>query len=101
MKTLTRQDLSDALTRSCALTSKEAQRFVEDMFETISPNLEETRQVKLSSFGTFEVQHKGPRMGRSPKKGIEVPIPALKRVGFNASQTLRNRVKDAPPSKKR
>jgi len=48
--------------------------------------------VKLSAFGSFVIRNKGPRTGRNPKTGIEVPIPPRTVVVFKASDVLRKRL---------
>jgi integration host factor subunit alpha len=47
---------------------------VESVLQHISDALVDGETVKISSFGTFSVRDKGPRVGRNPKTGEEVPI---------------------------
>jgi len=45
-------------------------------------------QVKLRSFGTFNVREKRGRIGRNPKTGVEAPICPRKVLTFKASPVL-------------
>jgi len=48
--------------------------------------------VKISSFGSFFVRHKGQRVGRNPKTGDEVPILPRRVLVFRASNVLKNQI---------
>ena len=58
---------------------------VELVFKEITNRLEDGEMVKLSSFGSFVVRSKGPRMGRNPKTGKEVPITPRRVMVFKPS----------------
>jgi integration host factor subunit alpha len=51
--------------------------------------------VKLSSFGSFVVRTKGPRISRNPKTGKEVPITPRRVMVFKPSAILRERLVSA------
>jgi integration host factor subunit alpha len=54
--------------------------------------LERGEPMKLSAFESFVVRSKGPRTGRNPKTGVEVPIAPRRVVVFKASDVLRERL---------
>jgi integration host factor subunit alpha len=89
---VTRVDLVEAVYRRVGLSRAESARLVELVFREITDCLERGETVKLSSFGSFIVRTKGPRVGRNPKTGIEVPIARRQVVVFKASDTLRKRL---------
>ena len=91
-KTITRADLSDAVYQKVGLSRIESARFVELVLEEIADCLELGETVKLSSFGSFVVRKKGQRMGRDPKTGKEVPIPARRVMVFKPSAVLKQRI---------
>lgn len=91
-KTLTRLDLTEALRRNCGVRKKDGSKLVDDVLECIMQGLVEDGEVKLSSFATFTVASKPPRMGRNPKTGEEQPISARKVVRFRASHLMKSRV---------
>ena len=66
---------------------------LEDILEEIVVSLENGKDVKLSSFGTFSVKNKRERVGRNPKTGVEAKISARRVVTFHSSNLVRKRIK--------
>src|SRR5579862_9627456 len=91
---VTRVDLIDAVYRTVGLSRAESARLVELVLHEITDCLDRGETVKLSSFGSFVVRHKGPRAGRNPKTGVAVPIPPQRAVVFKPSDVLRKRLAD-------
>jgi integration host factor subunit alpha len=89
---VTRADLIDAVHRTVGLSRSESARLVELVSKEITDCLERGETVKLSSFGSFVVRNKGPRTGRNPKTGIEVPIAPRRVLVFKSSRTLRKKL---------
>jgi integration host factor subunit alpha len=89
---VTRIDLVEAVYRRVGLSRAESARLVELVFKEITDCLERGETVKLSSFGSFIVRTKGPRVGRNPKTRVEVAIAPRQVVVFKASDTLRKRL---------
>jgi integration host factor subunit alpha len=89
---VTRVDLVEAVYRRVRLSRAESAGLVELVFKEITDCLEGGETVKLSSFGSFIVRTKGPRVGRNPKTRVEVPIAPRQVVVFKASDTLRKRL---------
>ncbi|MBK5928379.1 integration host factor subunit alpha [Rhodobaculum claviforme] len=91
-KTLTRMDLSEAVFRNVGLSRNESATLVESVLQHISDSLVQGETVKISSFGTFSVRDKGPRVGRNPKTGEEVPISPRRVISFRPSHIMKDRV---------
>lgn len=89
---LTKADIAEHLFTGIGLTKREAKEIVEMFFNHISKALEGGKQVKLSSFGNFELHDKKARPGRNPKTGEEIPVSARRVVTFRSGQKLRARV---------
>ena len=87
-----RVDLAEAVYRRVGLSRAESARLVELVLREITDCLERCETVKLSAFGSFVVRRKGPRTGRNPKTGVEVPIQPRRVLVFKASDTLRERL---------
>ena len=62
------------------------------MLNEISDSLVHGDNVKISSFGSFVVRHKGGRVGRNPKTGEEVPIEPRRVLVFRPSQVMKDRI---------
>lgn len=91
-KTLTRMDLSEAVFREVGLSRNESAQLVESVLQHMSDALVRGETVKISSFGTFNVRDKGPRVGRNPKTGEEVPIHPRRVLSFRPSHIMKDRV---------
>jgi integration host factor subunit alpha len=91
-RTVTRADLSEAVYQEVGLSRNESADLVESVLNEISDALVRGEMVKLSSFGSFAVRHKGERIGRNPKTGEEVPILPRRVLVFRASHVLKNRI---------
>ena len=91
-KTVTRVDLCEAVYQKVGLSRTESSTFVELVLKEISDCLEKGETVKLSSFGSFMVRHKGQRIGRNPKTGTEVPISPRRVMVFKPSAILKQRI---------
>ena len=91
-KTLTRMDLSEAVFREVGLSRNESAELVESVLRHMSDALAAGETVKISSFGTFSVRDKGPRVGRNPKTGEEVPIQPRRVLSFRPSHLMKDRV---------
>ncbi len=89
-KTWTRNDIIEAISENVGLSFTDSSIIIEEIFEFILNELEKGEDVKISSFGTFSVRHKRPRIGRNPKTGIEVPITERNVVTFSSSNVLKS-----------
>ena len=91
-KTLTRQDISEALYRDVGLSKYESAQMLETVLEHISNALIDGKSVKLSSFGTFIPRQKRERIGRNPKTGVSATIDARRVISFKASKLMKERI---------
>ena len=90
--TLTRADLTESVYEEVGLSRNESSNLVESVLKEISDNLVRGEQVKISSFGSFQVRQKSGRIGRNPKTGQEVPIAPRRVLVFRPSQVMRDRI---------
>ena len=65
-KTLTRNDISEAIFRDIGLSKQESSQLLEWVLSHISEALLKNKIVKLTSFGTFSPKNKRARVGRNP-----------------------------------
>ncbi len=91
-RTVTRADLSEAVYQEVGLSRNESTELVESILSQISSSLVGGDNVKISSFGSFLVRHKGGRIGRNPKTGEEVPIEPRRVLVFRPSQVMKERI---------
>lgn len=70
-------------------TKKQAQDIVELILNTVKSTLKKREPVAISGFGTFKVKETKARMGRNPKTGESIQIPAKKKIAFRVSKELK------------
>ena len=92
-KNWTRNDIIEAISDNVGLSLSDSSNIIEQIFEFILLELEQGKDVKISSFGTFSVRHKNSRIGRNPKTGVEVPIKERNVVTFSSSNVLKSKFK--------
>ena len=91
-KTLTRTNLSEAVYRELGLSRAESAELVESVLNHICDALVRGEQVKISTFGTFNILDKNKRMGRNPKTGLEATIAPRRVISFRPSQIMKDSV---------
>ena len=91
-KTVTRAQLGEAVYQEVGLSRNESAELLESVLSEMSTALARGETVKISSFGSFSVRHKGQRIGRNPKTGEEIPISARRVVTFRPGQKLKQKV---------
>ncbi|AIL12715.1 integration host factor subunit alpha [Candidatus Paracaedimonas acanthamoebae] len=91
-KTLTRAEISEAIAENVGFPRHRSMELLEQILEQMIVGLVEDGELKLSSFGSFNVRQKNNRIGRNPKTGKEVMITPRKTISFRASHILKEGV---------
>lgn len=99
-------DLARAIADKMGITLRQSEEIINALIEEIGTALEKGEKVQLAGFGTFSLHHREAKMGRNPKTGEEVPVPAHNYPGFKPGKGLKERVNrkeeaKAPASKPR
>jgi integration host factor subunit alpha len=89
---LTKAHLADLLFDQIGLNKRESKDMVDAFFDLVSDSLVDGQDVKISSFGNFQIRTKAQRPGRNPRTGQEVPIKARRVVTFHASLKLKEQI---------
>ena len=97
-KTVTRADLVEALAKRANMPRGEASRLLTQLLDHIENALVAGETVKLSRFGNFTVRAKRQRVGRNPKTGDRVDVPAKKIPFFKPSKELKDLVNTGAPA---
>ena len=63
-----------------------------DFFESMIDGLIKTKEIKITSFGTFQVFNKNERVGRNPKTKKEFRITARKVVRFKPFKLIKKKI---------
>ena len=95
---MTRSDLIAKLAdRYTQLLGKDAELAVKVILDSMSSTLARGGRIEIRGFGSFALNYRPPRLGRNPKSGDKVQVPAKYVPHFKAGKELRERV-DYPQS---
>ena len=92
---MNKSDLVDALADRAGMTKADASRAMDALFGSdgiVAEALRKDTRVQITGFGTFEAKHRKARMGRNPRTGDTIQIPASKTPGFRAGKGLKDAI---------
>jgi integration host factor subunit beta len=90
---MTRSDLIIKLAeRYPQLLGKDAELAVKVILDSMAETLTNGDRIEIRGFGSFALNYRPPRMGRNPKSGDKVQVPAKYVPHFKAGKELRERV---------
>ncbi len=88
--TLTKADLIEEVLRITELPRKESETIVETIFDSIIQSLQQGQKIEIRGFGSFRTRERRGRVGRNPKTGAKVEVPAKKIPFFKPSKELKD-----------
>ena len=92
LATFTKAELVEDVVAATGTTKALAEVAVAAFFESIVEALHSGSRVELRGFGTFGVRQRGPRMGRNPRTGAKVKVPAKGVAFFKPGKDLKKLV---------
>ena len=93
MKTMTKSELIARLAeRNPRLVARDADEAVHSMLDAMTDALAGGQRIEIRGFGSFALNYRPPRIGRNPKSGDRVQVPAKHVPHFKAGKELRERV---------
>ena len=94
---MNKTDLIDQLAGATSLSKADAGRALDALFDVnkgiIAGTLKSGGKVQITGFGTFETRQRSARMGRNPRTGDRIQIPASVSPAFRAGKGLKDSVK--------
>jgi integration host factor subunit beta len=98
MKTMTKSELIAKLAeRNPRLVARDADEAVNTMLDAMTDALAGGQRIEIRGFGSFALNYRPPRVGRNPKSGDRVQVPAKYVPHFKAGKELRERVDGTEP----
>lgn len=85
---MNKAELVRSISKKTKLTIAQSQSVLDAATETIIEALTSNEEVGLKGFGTFKVVKKEARVGRNPKSGEPVSIPAKRKATFRFSKEV-------------
>ena len=89
---MTKADLVDKVTSLGDLTRRDGEVIVETLFESVIGALKSGDKIEIRGFGSFRTRQRKARVGRNPKTGERVDVPAKRVPFFKPSKELRDTV---------
>jgi len=86
---MTKAELVERVAESTQLTKKHAEIIVNTVFKSIVDSLKAGEKIELRGFGSFRIRQRGSRIGRNPKTGEKVAVPAKRIPYFKPGKQLR------------
>lgn len=86
---MNKSDLILEVARLAGIDRRVSEAVVTAVFEQITEALAKGDRVELRGLGTFEVRRRPARVGRNPKTGASVHVPARKVPFFRMGKELR------------
>jgi integration host factor subunit beta len=78
--------------RNPRLVARDADEAVKTILDMMSAALIQAGRIEIRGFGSFALNYRPPRVGRNPKSGERVQVPAKFVPHFKAGKELRVRV---------
>ncbi|HNY39693.1 MAG TPA: HU family DNA-binding protein [Bryobacteraceae bacterium] len=98
---MTKADLIEEVSRVVEFTRKDAEVIVESIFDSVVKALRANDKIEIRGFGSFRTRQRQSRIGRNPKTGARVEVPAKRIPYFKPSKELKDLVNlegGAPPA---
>src|ERR1041384_2733860 len=86
---MTKADLVEEVSRVTELTRKDSEVIVDTLFESVIKALRTGDKLEVRGFGSFRVRQRNARVGRNPKTGEKVEVPAKRVPYFKPSKELK------------
>ena|SRR5579859_4615876 len=87
---MTKADLIEDVARKTELSRKDSEVIVDTIFEGIVKSLRGGDKIEIRGFGSFRTRHRNSRVGRNPKTGERVDVPAKDIPYFKPSKELKD-----------
>ncbi len=92
---MTKSELIELLVKKQAqLGYRDVELAVKTMLEHMGQTLATGERIEIRGFGSFSLHYRPPRVGRNPKSGDPVSLPAKYVPHFKPGKELRERVND-------
>ena len=89
---MTKADLIEEVSRVVEMTRKDSEVIVEAIFDSVVRSLRGGDKIEIRGFGSFRTRERQARIGRNPKTGERVDVPAKRIPYFKPSKELKDLV---------
>jgi integration host factor subunit beta len=89
---MTKAELIEEVSRVVEMTRKDSEVIVEAILGSVVRALRTGDKIEIRGFGSFRTRSRQPRVGRNPKTGDRVDVPAKRIPYFKPSKELKDLV---------
>jgi integration host factor subunit beta len=90
---MTKSELIESIAqKQTQLAQKDIDLAVKTLLEHMAQSLADGERIEIRGFGSFSLHYRPPRVGRNPKTGDAVSLPAKYVPHFKPGKELRDRV---------
>jgi DNA-binding protein HU-beta len=86
---MNKRDLVECVASDLGGSRQNAEKAVKAVLESVLNGLDRDGAVTIAGFGTFERKERAARVGRNPRTGEAIDIPATSTVGFRPAAALK------------
>ena len=90
--TMTKANLVEEVLTLGDLTRRDSEVIVDTVFDSVIGALKKGDKIEVRGFGSFRIRQRKSRIGRNPKTGAKVEVPAKRVPYFKPSKELRDLV---------
>jgi len=90
---MTKGELIAIIAKEAKISKASAEKTINAFTNSVTKALKKGDKLALTGFGTFSVAKRKTRVGRNPKTGKEINIPARRVAKFKAGNLLKSAVK--------
>ena len=89
---MNKAEMIDSIATLSGLTKKDSKLALDAIQECIKEELANGGEVSLVGFATFKTREKAARVGRNPRTGVAIEIPAKRVVSVKCGKYLKDAV---------
>jgi integration host factor subunit beta len=89
---MTKAELVEEVIQLGDLTRRDGEVIVDTIFDSVIDALKAGDKIEIRGFGSFRIRQRKARIGRNPKTGAKVDVPAKRVPYFKPSKELRDLV---------
>ena len=92
---MNKQEIINNIAEKHGITKVAAKQIFEQVFDDILAAMmskKNDNKIQVPGFGSFRIEKRAARMGRNPRTGESIKIPAKQVVKFKVSKTLSDKI---------
>ena len=86
---MNKSQLISAVAEKTSVPKGDVKRVFDALFDLTEQKLSEDEKIVISGFGVFSTIHVSERLGRNPRTGEQVRIPARRMVKFHSNMEIK------------